>query len=99
MAIFSPDATMSFAGSPDQNYKALMAGYRRDFSKPGATWKPTFEPPNASGTLGVALSRWRYERNGKLLSRTRGVDVLRCTARGWKIFRSLNYVEWTAPSR
>ena len=97
MRIFDPEVIFAFQGGPDQNYAQLRKGYVEDFAAraPGTVWAPKIEEIYADGKLAFVRSRWELRvttgGNTVVKERNRSIDVLRRTADGWKIIRSLNY--------
>ena len=92
-----PEVIFAFQGGPDQNYAQLRKGYVEDFAAraPGTVWAPKIEEIYADGKLAFVRSRWELRvttgGNTVVKERNRSIDVLRRTADGWKIIRSLNY--------
>jgi ketosteroid isomerase-like protein len=97
MRIFDSEVIFAFQGGPDQNFAQLRKGYVEDFAAraPGTVWAPKLEEIYADGKLAFVRSRWELRitsgGNTVVKERNRSIDVLRRTADGWKIIRSLNY--------
>ena len=100
MSIYTPDLKYSFQDQPDQNFDELKAQYVADFTTPHPKWKwSSFtETINVEGSFAVVVSRWTCREvsplgASKVVMKIRSIDMLRRTAAGWKIFRTLNYPE------
>jgi ketosteroid isomerase-like protein len=100
MSIFDKDVIFAFQGAKDQGYAELERGYQADFASraPGTVWVPVIDEVYADGGLAFVRSFWELRvksANGgvEVKERNRSIDVLRRSAEGWKIVRSLNYPE------
>jgi len=100
MAIFDREVIFAFQGAKDQGYAELERGYQTDFASraPGTVWVPVIDEVYADGSLAFVRSIWELRvksANGgvEVKERNRSIDVLRRSAEGWKIIRSLNYPE------
>lgn len=100
MAIFGRDVIFSFQGARDQNFADFQKGYEADFASraPSTVWIPVIDEVYADGSLPFVRSVWELRvktvnGNVEVNERNRSIDVLRNSADGWKIIRSLNYPE------
>jgi len=100
MAIFDTEVVFAYQGTKDQKYADLKAAYAADFKSrsSGTEWVPLIDEVYADGKLAFVRATWELRTksaSGKteVKERNRGLDVLRQTTSGWRIFRSINYAE------
>jgi ketosteroid isomerase-like protein len=100
MAVFDPELRFTTRGAPDQDFAALKENYAREFKSgnPPVTWKKVAEEIYADNTLTTVVSQWQWNVKPTPIEPVaegliRCVDVLRLSAGGWKIVRTVIYRE------
>lgn len=102
MAVFDTKLRFTTRGEPDQDYAKLKEHYAREFKSgnPPVTWKMVAKEVYSDGTLATVISQWEWNvkpspSEPDPTGLIRCVDVLRLTANGWKIVRTVIYREKT----
>lgn len=99
MALFAPDAILSYPGNPDSGYDAIRQVFEKNYSAPDiqGSYSADIQEVQVSGDLAFVRAVWSADlvqiSTGRTLkTQDKDLEIWRCQPDGsWKLYRGLSF--------